>query len=103
METQTTSRGQGAEGISMGREVITRVLELVRELNEDELRQVRQAVSVQLGERSDTHGREAFHRALLAAGLVKEIKTPPLRPDEERPLVPIQGKPLSETTIEERR
>lgn len=87
----------------MGSGVMTRVLEMIRELDKDELRQVRQAVNDQLGEPSNAPSREAFHRALLATGLVKEIKTPPPRADAERPLVPIEGKLLSETIIEERR
>jgi hypothetical protein len=103
MKKQSVARGRWLEEIPMGRAVITRVLQMIRELREDELRQVRQAVDVQIEEQSKGSGREAFHRALLSSGLVKEIKAPPLRADEERPLVPIQGKPLSETIIEERR
>jgi len=87
----------------MGRASVDQVLEMIRELDADELREVRQAVEAQLEQQSEASGREAFRRALLEAGLVQEFKAPPLRPAEERPLVPIQGKPLSETIIEGRR
>jgi hypothetical protein len=76
---------------------------MIRELDADELREVRQAVEAQLEPLSEASGREAARRALLEAGLIQEFKTPPMRPAEERPQVPIQGKPLSETIIEERR
>jgi hypothetical protein len=87
----------------MAREVITKTLELVRTLSVDELREVQQVVQERLQQVDEAAAREAFHRALLASGLVKEIKTAPLRSDQERPLVSIQGKPLSETIVEERR
>ena len=47
--------------------------------------------------------REAALQVLEASGLVKEIKRTPMAARPERPLIPIQGKPLSETIIEERR
>jgi hypothetical protein len=91
------------EEAGMGKASISQVLEMIQELGADELQQVRQAVDAQLGQQREASGREAFRRALLEAGLVIEFKDPPVRSEEERPLVPIQGKPLSETIIEERR
>lgn len=87
----------------MGKASVGQVLQMIRELDAEELQQVRQAVDIQLAQQHEASGREAFRRALLEAGLVREFKTPPVRPEEERPLVPIQGKPLSETIVEERR
>jgi len=46
---------------------------------------------------------ERVHQALLQAGLIKEIKPRHRQSKLDRPLIPIQGKPLSETIIEERR
>ncbi|HZO87464.1 MAG TPA: hypothetical protein VFB38_03935 [Chthonomonadaceae bacterium] len=37
------------------------------------------------------------------SGLVKEVKRPPMVIRQERPPVPIQGQPISETMIAERR
>jgi hypothetical protein len=69
----------------------------------EELQLVRSAVEERLQQEDETTAQQAFHQALLAAGLVKEIKVTPARVHGERPLVPIQGKPLSATIIEERR
>ena len=44
---------------------------------------------------------EAVLRVLKESGLVKEIKR--AKSQTQRPPVPIKGKPLSETIIEERR
>jgi hypothetical protein len=41
--------------------------------------------------------------AMLNAGLISEIKRPDRAPRTDRPPVPILGKPLSVTIIEERR
>jgi hypothetical protein len=75
----------------------------IQELDAEELRQLQQAVQERLGHQAEADAREAFHEALLASGLVKALKTPSGRPAAERPLVPIQGKPLSETLLEDRR
>lgn len=47
--------------------------------------------------------RLAFHRALLASGLVRQIKQPSRYQQSERQLIQVQGKPISETIIGERR
>jgi len=87
----------------MAKAAVSRALEILQELSAEELGQVRSALEERLQQESETTAQEAFHRALIAAGLVKQIKAAPPRVREERPLVPIQGKPLSETIIEERR
>ena len=82
---------------------VARVLEMIQQLDPDELRQVQRAVEARLKQQDEAAALEAFHQALVASGLVKTIKRVLPRSDEGRPLVPIQGKPLSETIIEERR
>jgi hypothetical protein len=52
---------------------------------------------------TEEEAEQEFHRQLIASGLVKQIRTPPIRPESERPLVTIQGEPLSETIIRDRR
>jgi tetratricopeptide (TPR) repeat protein len=52
---------------------------------------------------SEENKRLAFHQALLASGLVKQIKQPSRNPQSVRQLIQVQGKPISETIIEERR
>jgi hypothetical protein len=43
-----------------------------------------------------------FHQSLLDAGLVKQIKRPSYQSITERRLIQSEGKPVSETIIEER-
>ena len=47
--------------------------------------------------------REVFHQALLASGLVKRLATPRTEEEGERHLIEVQGEPLSETMLRERR
>jgi hypothetical protein len=53
--------------------------------------------------REETPQRTTFHKALLASGLVKQLKQPSNSQPTERRLIQVQGKPVSETIIEERR
>lgn len=91
---------------------VTEVLDEISKLAREE----RVQVAERLSELNDAEGRlqtddekrRALHRQLLAEGVIKNIPTrysqPPTAPPPRdfRP-VPIEGKPLSETIIEERR
>ena len=87
----------------MARATLIQTLEMIEALDSEELRQVQQAVEERLRQQGKTPAHATFHQALLAAGLVKRIKTPPPHRAEERPPVAIRGKPLSQTVREERR
>jgi hypothetical protein len=87
----------------MTREALSRAIAAIQEPDPEELRHVQHAVQERLGQQAEADARESFHQALLASGLVKVLKTPSGHPAAERPLVPIQGKPLSETLLEDRR
>ena len=87
----------------MAQSTLTHVLEEIKTLEPEELHQVEQAVRGLLESRPKEADRETALRILQESGLVREVRRPPLDRDIERPLVPIQGKPLSETIIEERR
>jgi hypothetical protein len=87
----------------MAKVTVAQALELVEQLDADGLRQIRQAIDGRLNEETEAAARDAFHEALLASGLVKELKPAQSRTERERPLVPIEGRPLSETILEERR
>jgi hypothetical protein len=91
------------------------ILGSINTLSPEQLRQLRRELetrmattgqkpaSAQLTE-ADADGQEIQHR-LYDAGLLSEIK-PPIRnltPYRDRKAVPIQGEPLSETVIRERR
>ena len=47
--------------------------------------------------------RRAFYLSLRSSGLVKHVKTVPLGDFAQRELVQVQGPPVSQTIIEERR
>jgi hypothetical protein len=87
----------------MTRTALRRAIATIQELDAEELRQLQQAVQERLAQQAEADARETFHQALLASGLVKALKTPSGHPAADRPLVPIQGKPLSETLLEDRR
>lgn len=87
----------------MAQATLTRILDDLKVLQPDELRQVQHAIAQQLALSQASLEEEGFLETLLASGVVKEIKRPPRDRHIERPLVPIQGKPLSETIVEERR
>jgi hypothetical protein len=72
-------------------------------MDADELRQVKEAIDERLRQQGEKSAWEAFEQALVASGLMKEIKPPPTGIAGERRLVPIQGEPLSQTIIDERR
>lgn len=50
-----------------------------------------------------TSEEEAVHKALIEAGIVKEIRPRSSESKLNRPLGKVKGKPVSETIIEERR
>ena len=87
----------------MAKGTVAQALALIEQLDAGGLWQVRQAIEGRLQKQEETTAREAFHAALLASGLVKELKSVRSGTDRDRPLVPIQGRPLSETIVEERR
>jgi hypothetical protein len=87
----------------MARKALTQVLETIKTLAPDELLQVQEAIQERLAPDRYSPEEKRFHQALLAAGLVKEIKPPRGTPSGARRLIQARGKPVSETLIEERR
>jgi len=79
------------------------ILEQIKVLTDDQLCIVGQLVQEQLEPTEEVHKRREFHQALLASGLVKQIKSPSSTHNVERPLAQVQGPPISQTIIEERR
>ena len=87
----------------MAQATLERILKDLKTLEPEELLQVEQAVQAQLVPTGYSPEEERVLQELLKVGLLTEIK--PKRTDRQvaYPLVPIQGKPLSETIREERR
>jgi hypothetical protein len=87
----------------MAQTTLTSILAALKTLSPEELRQVQHAVAQQLTPRSLALEEECFLHTLLAQGVIQTIKQPPRHRQGERPLVPIQGPPLSATIVAERR
>ena len=81
----------------------TQLEELVRELPESEITAAYEAVE-RLIERDQTAARDRLNQKLLDAGVLVHVATgmTPEEFDSFQP-VPIRGKPLSDTVIEDRR
>ena len=79
------------------------VTEEVKALSLDEQRRLRKLLDEMLAQQEEAAKMNAFHQALLAAGLVKSINTPLTTSNADRRLIQVKGKPLSETIVEERR
>jgi hypothetical protein len=87
----------------MAQATLRQILDQLPTLDVEELRQLNQAIEKRLSPQEETRKREAFRQALLASGLVKEIKPPRRTEISERQLIEVQGQPVSKTIIEERR
>lgn len=87
----------------MQQAVLQQVLEQITVLNSSELLQVQRAVQEQLGRPGEAQRRRSFYRSLRASGLVRQVKTHQPVDHLQRQLVPVQGAPISQTIIEERR
>lgn len=87
----------------MAQGTLARILQEIKTLAPEELLQVQQAVQGQLAPTSYVPAEDQVLQEMRKVGLLTEIK--PRRTDWQvaNPLVPIQGKPLSETILEERR
>jgi len=84
---------------------LDQVIEEVKALTPDEQRQLRDLLDSLLAPPAPQMTEEEFHQRLLERGVIGHIPPPitDLKPFENRKLMEVKGKPLSETVIEERR
>lgn len=87
----------------MALEILNQILKQLETLEIKELQQLNQTIQKYLADYEETLKQAAFHQALIDSGLVKQIKHPTYERLTERRLIEIEGKPISETIIEERR
>lgn len=87
----------------MAIETLNQILKQLETLEIKELQQLNQTIQNYLADKEETVKQAAFHQALIDSGLVKQIKHPAYQPITERRLVYVEGKPVSESIIEERR
>ena len=83
---------------------LDQVIEEVKALTPDEQRKLRELLDDLLAP-APQMSEEEFEQHLLAKGAISEIPPPitDLTPFQNRKLMDVKGKPLSETVIEERR
>ena len=82
---------------------LNQIIKQLDVLEIEEIKQLNQTIQKYLAEREESVNKSAFHKALINAGLVKQIKYPAAQAIAQRKLIQIEGKPVSETIIEERR
>jgi hypothetical protein len=87
----------------MTQAILTQILNQLETLELEELQQLNQTIQQYLMDKEEVDKQAVFHQSLLDAGLVKQIKRPSYQSITERRLIQVEGKPVSETIIEERR
>ena len=87
----------------MTKAILNQILAQLEALEPEELQQLNQIVQKHLTAKEEAVQQTSFHNALLTSGLVKQLKQPFYSRQSQRQLIQIQGKPVSETMIEERR
>jgi hypothetical protein len=86
----------------MTQAIFNQILNQLESLNPEELKQLNQVIQQHLTAK-EAKQKITFHQALLASGLVKQLKQPSNTQPIKRQLIQVQNKPISETIIEERR
>ena len=87
----------------MAKVTLDRILEAIKTLAHDERRQLREMLNVMMVPAEEEAKRQALRQALRAAGLVTQVRQPRATDTTHRRRIEVQGKPVSETIIEERR
>jgi hypothetical protein len=86
----------------MPQTALNQILKQLQTTEPFELEQLGQAVQNCLADRQPSGKRVAFHQALIASGLVQQIKNPSFEQRTYQQLIESQDKPVSQTIIEER-
>jgi hypothetical protein len=89
--------------LCMAKATLDRIVEEIKTLAPAEWRQLREILDTMLIPAETEDKRTALHQALRAAGLMTQIRQPRAADTPHRHRIEVQGKPVSETIIEERR
>ena len=87
----------------MAKATLDRIVEEIKTLAPDEQWQLREMLDAMMVSAGKEDKRKALHQALRAAGLVTQVRQPRATDTPHRRRIEVQGKPVSETIIEERR
>jgi hypothetical protein len=87
----------------MPRAILNHILDQLQVLEPSELQQLSQVLQEYLKNKEVSTKRVAFHQALVSAGLVRQIKNPTFERRTSQHLIQVQGEPVSQTIVGERR
>lgn len=87
----------------MPQALLNQILNQLQSLEPSELQQLSQVIQRYLKDDEVTAKRAAFHQALVGTGLVRQIKTPNFEGRTHQSLIQVQGEPISQTIVGERR
>lgn len=87
----------------MPQTVLHQILDQLKTLELSELKQLSQAIQTYLADSETAAKRTVFHQSLIESGLVRRIKTPTSEHRAQPKPIQVQGNPVSQTIIEERR
>lgn len=87
----------------MPQAILNQIINQLQALEPSELQQLNQVLQQYLKDREVTAKSDAFHQALVGSGLVRQIKHPTFEQRPHHNLVQVQGEPVSQTIVEERR
>jgi hypothetical protein len=86
----------------MSQAILSQMLDKLQFLEPVELQQLNHAVQDRLSNKGETAKPDAFHQALINSGLVRQTKKNTPQATVRR-LIQVQGDPISQTIVEERR
>ncbi|MFM7425676.1 MAG: hypothetical protein ACKO7W_11905 [Elainella sp.] len=87
----------------MPQALLNQILNQLQSLEPSELQQLSQVIQKYLQDDEVTAKRAVFHQALVESGLVRQIKNPNFEGRTHQRLIQVQGEPISQTIVGERR
>lgn len=87
----------------MPQALLNQILNQLQSLEPSELQQLSRVIQEYLKDDEVTAKRAAFHQALVGSGLVRQIKNPSFEGRTHQRLIQVQGEPISQTIVGERR
>ncbi len=87
----------------MPQAILNQIINQLQALEPSELQQLDRVIQKYLKDKEVSAKRVAFHQALVASGLVRQIKNPTFEHRTQQQLIQVQGEAVSQTIIEERR
>lgn len=87
----------------MAKATLDRIVEEIKTLAPDERRHLREMLDAMMVPAGEEEKRKALQQALRAVGLVTQVRQPRATDTPHRRRIEVQGKPVSETILAERR